>query len=319
MSAARPLSSIASTMLPSLRTIMVSGRPSWLRSSVKLSPSFKARARDHHGLSRNVRRPSAVMLVSCMYQASGWAAAAATKTSESKALNMRRRRSKDVFEPDLDDSRATTALDPPGVRVGQSSVAGVGDGGVRVAQVEVIERIQSVATNLNEMRFGDAERFLHADIIIPESRAEKHVPGRIPVLPRLRRSECRRVKPLHALYDVMAGLLARVEIGARDRIRTSAPPADDVRGHSECQAERGAGLIPGDARYRPAACDAVQNAIVNVKTPVFPERKFVQVVHDQNVAGHRIGVPVIGVLIVRILHAPDQRHVVQAAREGILG
>jgi len=133
----------------------------------------------------------------------------------------------------LNHAATAAAQDLPGVRVGQTAVAGVRDGEIGVAQVEMIECVQTVATELNLVTLLEIETLLDADVPVPETRTEKHVPRRIAVLPRLRRSEGRGIEPLHALHDVVRVLLSGIQIGSGDGVGTPTPPADNVRRNRE--------------------------------------------------------------------------------------
>ncbi len=111
----------------------------------------------------------------------------------------------------------------------------------------MVERVKEIATQLERMVLRDAKEFLQAKIPVPEARPVDAITGGISPLPRLGRLKRRRIKPLHAIHNIV-----RTGLPGKDRctgysVRPAALPAYDTGRNIERNREWAAGSIQGDA------------------------------------------------------------------------
>src|SRR5262245_41619804 len=59
--------------------------------------------------------------------------------------------SKRIFQPELNDASAAAAGYLAGVRIGQTAIACIGDGRIRIAEIEVVKGIQEVGAELKPL------------------------------------------------------------------------------------------------------------------------------------------------------------------------
>src|SRR4051794_28473193 len=84
--------------------------------------------------------------------------------------------SEHVLESDLNDTVTTSGSDLSGIWGRYAAVANVCDGRARIAEVEVIEGIQGITSQLKPVLFRDGEGLLNTDVPVPEARPEYTVP-----------------------------------------------------------------------------------------------------------------------------------------------
>src|ERR1700730_8455132 len=75
--------------------------------------------------------------------------------------------SEHVLQSQLDDPITAAAENFARGCVWQPAIPGIGDGGRRASQVEMIERIQKIGANLQAMLFCYRDDLLHSNIPVP--------------------------------------------------------------------------------------------------------------------------------------------------------
>src|SRR5262245_5310852 len=238
---------------------------------------------------------------------------AAPKHAPPVARNARRDKlviSEMVLHTQLNDAAAAAAKDPARVRIGQATIAGVGDRSRRSAQVEVVERIEKIGANLYAMAFRDRNGFLDSDIPVPGTRAIDGIPLGVAPLPGLRRRKRGGIEPLYAPTDVVRCRLASVNLPSLHGVGAATPPPDNAGRHGEGDRERRAGTVGADAGDRPATGNPVENAIANIELAPTAHGEVVQVIEDQGLARNAVGIAVVRHFIVGILSAAGGRGIV---------
>src|SRR5579859_3360222 len=81
-------------------------------------------------------------------------------------------------EAELNDPTPAAAQNLAGIGERVAAVTRVGDGGVRIAQVEMVEGVQEVASECQLHSFPHAEALHGAHVPVPVTRAEDHVARR---------------------------------------------------------------------------------------------------------------------------------------------
>src|SRR5437660_1711868 len=87
--------------------------------------------------------------------------------------------SEHVLQADLNDAISAAAIDFAGSGIRKTAIAYVGDGCLRAAQVEVVERIKRVGPELNSLTLCNGEVLLNTDVPVPEARSKQHVARRV--------------------------------------------------------------------------------------------------------------------------------------------